>query len=52
MGRGALWGLAADGAAGVVASMDILRHELRTALALSGHTSVKGLSAEAIFRVD
>ena len=52
MGRGALWGLAADGAAGVVATMDILRHELRTALALSGHTSVKGLSADAIFRVD
>ena len=52
MGRCALWGLAADGAAGVAATMEILRHELRTALALSGHTSVKGLSADAIFRVD
>jgi glycolate oxidase len=52
MGRGSLWGLAADGAAGVVATMEILRHELRTALALSGHTSVKGLSADAIFRAD
>ncbi|HUG37285.1 MAG TPA: alpha-hydroxy acid oxidase [Candidatus Limnocylindrales bacterium] len=52
IGRTALWGLAADGAAGVVATMEIFRHELRTALALSGQTSVKGLSSELVFRVD
>jgi isopentenyl diphosphate isomerase/L-lactate dehydrogenase-like FMN-dependent dehydrogenase len=52
IGRTALWGLAADGAAGVVATMEIFRHELKTALALSGQTSVKGLSPELVFRVD
>lgn len=51
-GRGALWGLAADGADGVATAMGILRNELATALALSGNTSVKGLSADAVFRVD
>ena len=51
-GRGALWGLAADGADGVATAMSILRNELATALALSGNTSVKGLSADAVFRVD
>jgi isopentenyl diphosphate isomerase/L-lactate dehydrogenase-like FMN-dependent dehydrogenase len=38
-GRGALWGLAADGADGVCSAMTILRNELATALAL-GNTSV------------
>lgn len=52
IGRTALWGLAADGAAGVAATLDILRTELRTSLALSGQTSVKGLSSDAVFRVD
>ena len=51
-GRGALWGLAADGADGVATAMGILRNELATALALSGNTSVKGLSREDVFRVD
>jgi len=51
-GRGALWGLAADGADGVCSAMAILRNELATALALSGNTSVKGLSSDAVFRVD
>jgi isopentenyl diphosphate isomerase/L-lactate dehydrogenase-like FMN-dependent dehydrogenase len=52
VGRTALWGLAADGANGVACALGILRTELRTALALSGQTSVKGLSADAILRVD
>jgi glycolate oxidase len=52
VGRTALWGLAADGASGVAAALGILRTELRTALALSGQTSAKGLSADAIFRID
>ena len=51
-GRGALWGLAADGADGVVSAMTILRQELATALALSGNTSVKGLGSDSVFRVD
>jgi len=44
LGRTALWGLAADGAAGVACAMDILRRELRTAMALAGQTSVRGLT--------
>jgi isopentenyl diphosphate isomerase/L-lactate dehydrogenase-like FMN-dependent dehydrogenase len=51
-GRTALWGLAADGAAGVACALGILRRELRTTMALCGQTSVKGLSADLISRVD
>ena len=52
LGRTALWGLAADGAAGVACAMDILRRELRTSMALAGQTSVRGLTRDAVFRVD
>ena len=52
IGRTALWGLAADGAAGVARVMEILREELSTTLALSGQTSVKGLKPDYVFRVD
>jgi isopentenyl diphosphate isomerase/L-lactate dehydrogenase-like FMN-dependent dehydrogenase len=52
VGRTALWGLAADGAAGVACALRILRQELRTTMALSGQTSVKGLGADLVFRVD
>ena len=52
VGRTALWGLAADGAAGVACAMDILRRELRTSMALAGQTSVRGLTRDAVFRVD
>ncbi len=52
IGRTALWGLAADGAAGVARVMEILREELSTTLALSGQTSVKGLKSDYVFRVD
>ena len=51
-GRTVLWGLAADGAAGVACALGILRRELRTTMALCGQTSVKNLSADLIFRVD
>ncbi len=52
VGRTALWGLAADGAAGVASALAILRRELRTTMALCGQTSVKSLSPDQIFRVD
>ena len=51
-GRTVLWGLAADGAAGVACALDILRHELRTTMALSGQTSVKNPERGLAFRVD
>jgi len=52
VGRTVLWGLAADGAAGVACALGILRRELQTTMALCGQTSVKGLSSDLIFRVD
>jgi len=52
VGRTALWGLAADGAAGVACALGILRRELRTTMALCGQTSVKSLSPDLILRVD
>jgi glycolate oxidase len=51
-GRTVLWGLAADGAAGVGCALRILRQELRTTMALCGQTSVKNLSADLISSVD
>jgi isopentenyl diphosphate isomerase/L-lactate dehydrogenase-like FMN-dependent dehydrogenase len=51
MGRMPLWGLAVDGATGVVNALDILRHEIRTSLALSGQTSIRGLKPDYVFRV-
>jgi isopentenyl diphosphate isomerase/L-lactate dehydrogenase-like FMN-dependent dehydrogenase len=52
MGRAILWGLAADGADGVAAALDILRQELRTSLGLCGQTSVRNLQPDQIFKVD
>ena len=52
MGRAILWGLAADGADGVAAALDILRQELRTSLGLCGQTSVRNLQPDSILRVD
>ncbi|HUP35857.1 MAG TPA: alpha-hydroxy acid oxidase [Candidatus Limnocylindria bacterium] len=52
IGRTALWGLAADGAAGVACTLDILRRELRTSMALAGQTSVRGLAPDVVFRAD
>jgi glycolate oxidase len=51
-GRTMLWGLAADGAAGVARTCAIMREEMSTALALSGQTTVKGLKPDYVFRVD
>jgi isopentenyl diphosphate isomerase/L-lactate dehydrogenase-like FMN-dependent dehydrogenase len=52
VGRAALWGLAADGAAGVACALDILRLELRTTMALCGQTSVRQRKPGLVFRVD
>jgi isopentenyl diphosphate isomerase/L-lactate dehydrogenase-like FMN-dependent dehydrogenase len=52
VGRTALWGLAADGAAGVACAMDILRREVRTAMALSGQTVITRLDPELVFTVE
>jgi isopentenyl diphosphate isomerase/L-lactate dehydrogenase-like FMN-dependent dehydrogenase len=52
IGRTALWGLAADGAAGVDRTLQLLREEMHTALGLCGQTSIRGLTPELICRVD
>ncbi|MBO0730261.1 MAG: alpha-hydroxy-acid oxidizing protein [Acidimicrobiaceae bacterium] len=46
VGRPALWGLACGGEDGVRAAFAILHRELRTAMALTGCTSVADISAE------
>ncbi|MBM3226624.1 MAG: alpha-hydroxy-acid oxidizing protein [Candidatus Tectomicrobia bacterium] len=52
MGRTMLWGLAVDGAAGVARTLEILRHEISTTLALSGHTSVRELEPSHVCRAE
>ncbi len=52
MGRGMLWGLAADGAAGVHRTIELLRHELTLALGLSGQTSIRGLQPSHICKAE
>jgi isopentenyl diphosphate isomerase/L-lactate dehydrogenase-like FMN-dependent dehydrogenase len=52
VGRTALWGLAVDGADGVAAALDLLRQELRIAMALCGQTSIQRLPRDCVFRVD
>jgi glycolate oxidase len=52
VGRGALWGLAADGAAGIARALQILREEVRTTMGLSGRTRIADLRPEMVFRVD
>jgi len=52
VGRTALWGLAADGAAGVARVFEILREEIRTTMGLSGRTKIADLTPDLIFRVD
>ena len=51
MGRTILWGLAADGAAGVACALDILRAEIRTSLGLCGQTSIRGLGPDLVIPV-
>lgn len=52
VGRTALWGLAADGAAGVASAFEILREEIRIAMALCGRTKIADLKPDLIFRAD
>jgi isopentenyl diphosphate isomerase/L-lactate dehydrogenase-like FMN-dependent dehydrogenase len=52
VGRTALWGLAADGAAGAARAMEILREEVRTTMGLCGRTRVADLTPDLVFRVD
>ncbi len=52
LGRTALWGLAADGAAGVARVFEILRDEIRTTMGLCGRTRLADLSPDLIVRVD
>jgi glycolate oxidase len=52
IGRTILWGLAADGAAGVACALDILRAEIRTTLGLCGQTSIRGLQPDSVLRID
>lgn len=51
IGRPYVWGLAADGAAGVRAVVRTLVEELRVAMALCGVTSVASVPADAVRRV-
>jgi isopentenyl diphosphate isomerase/L-lactate dehydrogenase-like FMN-dependent dehydrogenase len=52
IGRTALWGLAADGAAGVARTFEILREEVRTTMGLCGRTKLADLTPDLISRVD
>jgi isopentenyl diphosphate isomerase/L-lactate dehydrogenase-like FMN-dependent dehydrogenase len=52
VGRTALWGLAADGAAGVARAMEILRDEVRTSMGLCGRTKIADLKPDMIVRAD
>ena len=52
MGRTMLWGLTVGGATGVDRTLQILREELYTSLALCGQTSVRGLKPSLIRQVD
>jgi 4-hydroxymandelate oxidase len=50
IGRSYLWGLAADGEAGVTAVLDVLRQEIASALALVGCPDARKLTASSIRR--
>lgn len=51
VGRPPLWGLTVEGQAGVTNILNILRHELETAMALCGCPSVKDVAPDLIFRL-
>jgi glycolate oxidase len=51
-GRTSLWGLGADGAAGVACALGILRHEITTTMGLCGRTKLPELTPDLVFRVD
>ena len=50
IGRAYLWGLAADGEAGVRGVLGILRTELQLAMALSGRPTIKSIDASVVSR--
>ncbi len=52
VGRTSLWGLIADGASGVDRTLQLLREEMSTTLALSGQTSIRGLTPDLICRAE
>jgi glycolate oxidase len=52
LGRTSLWGLAADGAAGVARTFEIMREEISTTMGLCGRTKLSELTPDLIFRVD
>jgi len=52
VGRTMLWGLAADGAAGVARVCEILRDELTINMGLCGRTKIADLTPDLIFRAD
>jgi 4-hydroxymandelate oxidase len=51
IGRTVLWGLAVAGAAGVDWTLQLMREEMTSTLALCGQTSVRGLKPDLIRRV-
>lgn len=51
LGRPALWGLAVDGEQGVEHTLDILKREFDTTMALCGCTSVREIKPDYIFRL-
>ena len=52
VGRTMLWGLAADGAAGVARVCEIMRDELKINMGLCGRTRIQDLTPDLIFRAD
>lgn len=50
LGRPVLWGLAADGEAGVLRVLDMLRGELDLAMALAGCPSIEAITSDLLFR--
>jgi isopentenyl diphosphate isomerase/L-lactate dehydrogenase-like FMN-dependent dehydrogenase len=52
VGRTMLWGLAADGAAGVARVCEIMRDELTINMGLCGRTKLAELTPDLIFRAD
>jgi isopentenyl diphosphate isomerase/L-lactate dehydrogenase-like FMN-dependent dehydrogenase len=52
VGRAVLWGLGADGAAGVARALEILRDEVRIAMGLCGRTRIADLTPDLIVRAD
>jgi glycolate oxidase len=52
VGRAALWGLAADGAAGVACALEILEREVKTTMQLCGQTCITRLDPDLVFTVE